>query len=46
LAAAAASCPAWVRMVGSCKVLVAAAMAASAAGSASRETAAVTLGLR
>ena len=41
LAAAAASWAAWARMVGSCKVFVAAAMAASAAGSASRDTAAV-----
>src|SRR4029453_3603959 len=40
-AAAVASCPAWARMVGNCNVFVAAAMAASAAGSASRDTAAV-----
>src|SRR5215211_4133953 len=41
LAAAAASDPAWARMVGNCKVVAAAKMAASAAGSASRVTAAV-----
>src|SRR5881396_1589411 len=41
LTAAAASWEAWARMVGSCKVFAAAAMVASAAGSASRDRAAV-----